>query len=136
VCALPLEHVIETMRPLPVTPLTGVPPAVLGVAVIRGAPVPVVDVASMLAGDTARATRFVTVRTGHRAIALAFEEVVGIRSIPTAALSELPPLVSNGRGETIAAIGALDDELLIVLSAARIVPESAWRALDADPSSK
>ena len=44
-CALPLEHVSETMRPLPVEPIAGVISPVAGVAIIRGGPVPVVDVA-------------------------------------------------------------------------------------------
>ena len=72
-CALPLEHVEETMRPMPVEAIAGLPSFVRGLAVVRGAPIPVVDAASLLSGDTSdatRATRFVTVKTGSRRIAL------------------------------------------------------------------
>ena len=44
-CALPLGAVIETLRPLPLRPLAGAPAGVLGVAVVRGSPVPVIDLA-------------------------------------------------------------------------------------------
>ena len=42
-CAIPLDHVAETMRPLPIEPVAGTPGFVRGVSVIRGAPTPVVD---------------------------------------------------------------------------------------------
>jgi purine-binding chemotaxis protein CheW len=47
-CALPLAHVVETMRPLPIEPLGGMPGFVQGIAIIRGAPVPVVDAGALL----------------------------------------------------------------------------------------
>ncbi|MFL5302954.1 MAG: chemotaxis protein CheW, partial [Anaeromyxobacteraceae bacterium] len=42
-CALPLACVVETLRPLHTSPLAGTPACVSGVAVVRGAPTPVVD---------------------------------------------------------------------------------------------
>ena len=42
--ALPLEHVVETMRPLPVEPLGDAPRFILGLSIVRGEPIPVVDV--------------------------------------------------------------------------------------------
>ena len=51
-CALPLDAVIETMRPLPIHPVTGVTEAVLGVCIIRGLATPVLDLAVLFArGD-------------------------------------------------------------------------------------
>ena len=48
-CALPLQNVMETMRLLPIEPVAGAPRSVLGLCPIRGAPVPVVDLQSLLA---------------------------------------------------------------------------------------
>src|ERR1039458_3558579 len=80
-CALPLEHVVETMRPLPIGPLAGAPPGVSGLAVIRGAPVPVVDLSRLFSSDVGyievAPTRFVTVRVGQRVVALAVDRVEG-----------------------------------------------------------
>ena len=45
VCALRLEDVGETMRPLPVSPLPETAAFVLGLAIVRGAPTPVIDLA-------------------------------------------------------------------------------------------
>ena len=79
ICALSLADVVETMRPGPIEPLAGAPEVVRGLAVIRGAPVPVVDLASLLGdGEHSVPTRFVTVRTGERNVALLVDEVMGI----------------------------------------------------------
>ena len=128
-CALPLEHVVETMRPQPVSSVAEPPPCVAGVAVIRSAAVPVVDVGRLLdpsarvePGSAQRALRFVTVRTGDRTVALAVDEVVGIRTLTTDALRDLPPLLREAGSDAVAAIGTLDAELLLVLRAARLVP--------------
>ena len=128
-CALPLEHVVETMRPQPVRPVADTPPFVAGVSVIRGAVVPVVDVARFLdpsadPRDSAASAeaRFVTVRTANRTVALAVDAVVGVRRLPEGAQGDLPPLLRDAGSEAVAAIGTLDAELLLVLRAARLVP--------------
>lgn len=127
-CALPLEHVSETMRPLPVDSVAGVPVAVRGIAIIRGAPVPVVDLSRLLAGTESQPTRFVTINVGTRRVALSVDAVIGVRTIPMDTLGEMPPLV-DAETDLIRAIGTLDAELLVVLRSARIIPESVWNTL-------
>src|ERR1700730_16243911 len=124
-CALPLEHVVETLRPLPVEPVAGGPPFVLGLAVIRGAPLPVVDSARLLGADDARAGRFVTVNAGNRRVALAVDCVLGVRAVAPESLHALPPLLHQADTDVIAAIGLLDAELLLVLRSARLLPDQA-----------
>lgn len=129
-CALPLVHVVETMRPLPVEALAGLPSFVLGLAVIRGAPVAVVDAGALLgATERVRPTRFVTVRVGDRCVALAVEGVLGVRALAPSDMKELPALVRESSDEVISAVGTRDAEFLVVLRAARIVPESLWQTL-------
>ncbi len=82
VCAIPVEHVAETMRPLPVERLAGLPPFVLGVSVVRGIPQPVVDAARMLDVATVAPGRFVALRVGARGVILAVEAVLGVRALP------------------------------------------------------
>lgn len=122
-CALPLEHVIETMRPLPIEPIADAPSFVRGVAIIRGGPVPVVDCAALIAGTATPATRFVLARVGDRRVALAVDDVLGVVSLPRARLGELPPLLRDAAGEAIAAVGTLDARLLLVLETGRLLPE-------------
>jgi purine-binding chemotaxis protein CheW len=130
--ALPREHVIETLRPLPVRHLDGVPPFVTGLAVVRGAPLPVIDLARLLGRHTASHAghenspapgRFVTVRVGQPPVALAVDAVVGLRALPTESLLELPALLGDAGSDAVASIATLDAELLLVLRAARIVPD-------------
>src|ERR1700716_1599169 len=89
-CALPLEHVEETMRPLAVEAIAGVPSFVRGLAVVRGVPIPVIDAASLLSGGGSRPARFGTRKFGSRRIALAVDAVVGVVEIPPASLNALP----------------------------------------------
>ena len=129
-CALPLMHIREVMRPLPIEAIAGVRPPVRGVAIVRGAPVPVLDLSHLLSGREAQPQRFVTLRLGERSVALAVDAVVGIRTIPPNASQELPPLLRDADGEAIARIGTLDAELLVVLQNTRLVPDAVWAALE------
>ena len=50
-CGIPLSHVAEIMRPLPIEPIAGMPHFVRGIALIRGAPTPVVNLMAILNGE-------------------------------------------------------------------------------------
>lgn len=131
VCALPMAHVRETMRPLPVERFPGAPEFVLGVSVIRGRAVPVVDLSLLLgaARPESAARRFVTLRLEPRDVALSVSDVLGVGELDPGQLSALPALVDSARAELIEALGTLDARLLRVLRAASILPESTWAAL-------
>lgn len=131
-CALPLEPVVEIMRPLPVEPLAGAPPFVRGLSIIRGAPVPVVDVALLLGASRNRSTRYVTIRAGARHVALEVDEVLGVRVLPLEKLQAVPPLFREAPADIVSAIGAADDKLLLVLRSARLVPDSLWTVFEAE----
>lgn len=129
-CGVPLEHVRETMRPLPVEPLAGVPAFVLGVSLIRGRPTPVVDGLRLLGGRSAsRATRYVALELGARGAALAVDEVLGVRDVSPETFGVLPGIL-GGAQEHVAALGSLDTELLLVLEHGRLLPDAAWARLD------
>ena len=122
-CALPLEHVVETMRPLAVEPLANAPSFVLGLAVVRGEPLAVVDAARVIGMQDAPIGRFVTVAVGVRRIALAVGDVVGMRRLPPGSLRALPPLLHEAAGDVVDAVGLLDAELLLMLRSARLLPD-------------
>jgi purine-binding chemotaxis protein CheW len=124
---LPIEHVIETMRPLPVERVSGAPHYVIGVSVIRGAPVPVIDAGRLLGAGAVQPGRFVTVRVGNRTAALAVAHVLGTSRIATESLHLLPPLLRSAQSGIVASMGTVDDELLLVLRTVRLVPEDVWQ---------
>lgn len=132
-CGIPLEHVVETMRPLPVEPLSHLPAFVAGLALIRGQPTPVLDAQRLLGGhvEQQRRARYVTLRLGTRSAALAVDAVVGVRQVDPSQLGELPALLREPRNELVMALGTLDRELLVVLERSRLLPESVWETLDA-----
>lgn len=132
--AVPAAHVTETMRPLAVAPLAGLPSFVLGAAVIRGLPTPVVDLAGLVgAGDPDPGPgpgpgRFVVLRVGARRVALAVTAVVGMRAM---AIEALPPLFAQPAEGAALAIGRLDAELVLILTGTRLVPDDVWSAVEA-----
>ena len=131
-CALPIACVIETMRPLPVQRIDRAPEVVLGAAIIRGVPTPVVDASRLLgAAGGAPPGRFVTLALNGRQVSLAVTTVEGVRVLGQQAFAALPPLLAEADGEAIAAIGALDQELMVLLGGVRLVPESVFAALPA-----
>lgn len=131
-CALSLQHVAETMRALPIEPLPEMPAFLLGVSIIRGAVVPVVNVARLLGATTnAQPARFVTLRLGDRQVAFAVESVIGVRELAAESIEEIPPLLCEADAGVVAAMTTLDAELLLVLQGVRLIPESVWDALDA-----
>ena len=122
---LPLSSVAETMRPLPCSPLPGAPPFVLGAALIRGVVTPVVDLAGALGRPQLEAPRrLVTVRAGARAVALAVDDVLGVRRLEAAQLVGLPPLLEPATA-AVSALAVLDRELLLVLEAGHFVDGAA-----------
>ena len=128
VCALPLAHVSEIMRALPVDAITDVP-GVCGLAVIRGAVTPVVAPGALFGDPDPRLTHFIVVRAGRRAAALAVDAVLGVFDLDGAA--DLPRLAKGAAGSRLDAIAVRDAEFLFVLNSAGIVPDEVWRKLGA-----
>jgi purine-binding chemotaxis protein CheW len=130
-CALSLDAVIETMRPLPTRPLAGTPPFVRGISILRGVPTPVLDVARLLAGEDAGIDRYITVRTEHGPVAFATGTVLGIRATPRGGPAVYPGVSSR----LVAGVGTLDDQPLLLLQSMRVLPEDVWlAAAEAVPS--
>ncbi len=129
--AIPLSHVRETMRALPTTPLRDMPPFVRGLANIRGRPTPVVDVGCLLSGtQRLEPARYVSIQCAGRTVALAFDDVLGTSALTDGTYQELPPLLTGAAADAVEAVGHLDAALLVVLAAARVLPEEAWKTLE------
>ncbi len=126
VCAIPLAHVTETMRPLALEAMVGTPQFVLGLSLLRGVPTPVVDLAVLLGLPPAVAERWVSLRVEQRQVALAVSTVIAVRTLPRASVLDLPPLVSGAAKETLAALSVLDTQLLLVLRAGWSLPDALW----------
>jgi purine-binding chemotaxis protein CheW len=125
--ALPVSSVIETMRPLPIDPMSGLPPFVLGLSVIRGTGVPVLDLAIVLGlKGSGEVSRFVAVKIGEQTIALAVNAVVGLHELDNTHLDELPALLGSANADVVDAIGVLDAQLLFLLRAGRLLPPEVW----------
>ncbi|HEX4339663.1 MAG TPA: chemotaxis protein CheW [Polyangiaceae bacterium] len=122
-CALPLTHVVETMRPLAIEPFAGAPTFVAGLSRIRGEHVPVIDLGRLLgAKDETEPTRFVLLRVGSRTIAIRVDAVIGVGSLPESTSREVPRLLAGADETAVATLAARDAELMLVLDSARLLP--------------
>jgi purine-binding chemotaxis protein CheW len=128
-CALPLAHVGETMRTLPVDALAGVPAFVRGLAIVRGRPTPVIDAGALLLETGGSARRFVTVSPDDRPFMLAVDAVVGVMTLPAEVASTLPSVLQSPRLAAVVATTTLDGQLLLMLEHARLVPEAIWASV-------
>lgn len=124
-CALATADVAEIHRPLPVVRLAGAPPFVNGVSIVRGSPVPVVNVAALLGGAApAPGSRIVSLRVGNRRVSLEVDEVLGVRHLSALALAAAPPLLEGAVARYVEELGTLDGRLLATLSSARILEDA------------
>jgi purine-binding chemotaxis protein CheW len=129
-CALPIAAVVETMRPLPIRGPSGTPRFVRGLAIVRGEPLPVLDLGALLgAEDEATGSRFVTIRSGSRHLVVLVDAVVGIRALNLATIAATPPLLTEALPALIERLGTLDGQTLAVLGTARLLSEELTRAL-------
>jgi len=128
-CAVPLSCVLETMRPLPTEAFKDMPGFVRGLSIIRGSPFPVVDVGALLGTNGQMpVTRFIALRISEtRGIALAVEEVVGVKELDPSLLQRMPSLLHGADSERVAAIGTLDGELLVILQEGKMLSEDVWQ---------
>ena len=133
-CALRLDEVIETLRPLAVRPLAGTPAFVRGVTIMRGVPAPVIDVARLLGGEQAEVARFVAVRTERGPVALATGAVLGIRATAAGAPSSPGTMIGGAPGGLVAGVGTLDAEPVLLLQSMRVVPDEVWAAASGGPA--
>ncbi len=130
-CALRLDEVVETMRPLDTRPLAGSPPWVRGISIMRGVPAPVIDVGRLLTGRPAEIARFVAVRTERGPVAFATGEVLGIRPAAAGAAAAGHAALLTGAGAAsrlVAGVGTIDTEPLLLLQSMRVVPDEVWTA--------
>lgn len=130
ICALPVRHVVEILRPLPVEAVRGAPDFVRGMALVRGAPAPVVDAARLLTGNAGGTIqRYVSLRADGSRVMLAVEAVLGVHTLDAATLEELPTLLSSLNASSVQRIGAYGQQLIFLLDAARLVGPDLARQL-------
>jgi len=131
-CAVRLSHVREVFRPLPLQTVPVAPPFILGLSVIRGEPVPVVDLGGVLGyPDEPHPRRFVLIRVGDRSAALAVEGVHQIVSEAALMRTELPPLLGGAGRDAVETLSALDQDFVSVLRTGHLVPKEIWGRLQA-----
>jgi purine-binding chemotaxis protein CheW len=73
--------------------------------------------------------RLVTLQVGERRLALLVDGVVGLRRLDATRLEDLPSMLTASNADLIEAVSTADAQLLVVLRAARVIPEAVWATL-------
>jgi purine-binding chemotaxis protein CheW len=150
--AIPIVHVIEITRPLPITRLPDAPSWVAGVSVLRGIATPVVDARKLLIDDAAAhsdehasagdkpsaparrpslpspSPRWVALRVDGRRVALAVDAVLHAHTLSPDENRAVPPLLAASRA--ITSLGTLDGKLLMVLEGAQLLASDALASME------
>ncbi len=124
-CAIPLREVRETMRRLPIRSIEGALPFVRGLAQVRGALLPVIDVRALL-GEPQEHSRtcapfFVTVQFGEQCAVIEADSIIGAQYIHLEQLEALPSLLSETIGIFVEKLGSLDKKHLAFCSAVKLL---------------
>lgn len=113
--ALLLNNVERVLPMVAVSPLPQAPAVVLGVMTLHGQVIPVLDLRRRFGlplRDYGLTARLLVVRTGRRILALAVDEVVGVREVAREIITR-PDALLHGIGH-VAGIVTLADGLLFI----------------------
>lgn len=131
-CALGLQGLGEVMRPQPVDPVAGLPEFLDGLAIIRGTPLPVVNLPKLLCGAASTPCdqeRFVTAESDGQQLALRVDEVAGIVPLQSDIWNRLPSLWDGLQSRQLAALGSHQGQLVMLLRRANLLSEDEWKLL-------
>lgn len=124
---VPLPHVIYAGRLRHLTPLPGGSPYLLGITVLAGHLVSVLDVASFLElrqqglGDV---TCCLVVQCDGREIGLAAEQLIGIEDIPPQRISSVGNLGSSSSNGIVCRAAFLDRLRMLLIDLERLIADS------------
>ena len=131
VYALDVAHMREVVRWQTITPLPVAPPLIEGVIDLRGAVVPVVDLARALgagAVNAGRTARIAIVESDGLVMGLAVDAAVEVMSVDAIALEDPPALATQAGYDAVrAVVRRKDDAPALVLSLEHIL-ESVYRS--------
>jgi len=107
-----------------ITPVPNAPPAVAGVAFLRGQVIPVINLRVRFGfppADYNLQTRLIVVRTAGRIVGLIADTAREFVKIPETSIQPPPEGISNLRGRYLAGIAAIGDRLVLILNIDEVI---------------
>lgn len=100
---------------------------------LRGAPVPVIDLARLLGEERVEEPmRYILLQTNERRFALAVASIDGLFEFAPDQRRDLPSLFKSEEAQALDALATRDREVLAVLDGARLVPCNVWRHIETE----
>jgi purine-binding chemotaxis protein CheW len=127
------EHVLEVVRPGPLTALPKAPAFILGVCAHRGEILPVLDLLRFLSKGEARITgktRLVVGVSGSYVAGMIADSVIGLRRFPVAQIHAVPIGGSAGAEHLVGAVRQdPKEETILLLDLAKLLESARRRAV-------
>jgi purine-binding chemotaxis protein CheW len=127
----------EIVRAREVTPLPRAPELIEGVVDLRGAVIPVLDLARILGGEPAAessATRIAVLEVEGMAVGLRVEAAVDVLSVDAAAIESPPALVTHAGYDAVRAVIRRDEAAPVMVLSLENLLELVYRsALEPSP---
>ncbi len=121
---LSIDQISEISMMFSTTPVPRTADFVLGIGNVRGAVIPIIDLARRLRLPSVprqRSARILIVRHEDELFGLCVDEVLSVVTIAPEDLEDAPGAIAGSRGEYIRALTRLDDDILIVLELATVL---------------
>jgi chemotaxis signal transduction protein/DNA-binding transcriptional regulator YiaG len=132
--AIPVGMVREVLAAVEPRALPGQPPAMLGVAVVRGEPVPCIDLAALLGIPAAGATRGVVLEARDGPLMALVSDADDVRDVAAEQVLDIPP--GWTRCEAVNQLARLGVELVPIVNANRLTLDGAAQEHGRAPHSR
>lgn len=122
-----ITQIREIRRWTPVTALPHAEASVLGVINLRGAVIPIVDLAAQLSLGTSDPTErhvVIVVALGEQTVGLLVDAVSEILAIDVSTICEAPPISRSNGGDCILGLVAVEDEMSRILAVEAVLPQA------------
>jgi len=137
-CCIPVEQVVQILRPEHLLEVPKTPAFVEGVINLHGDILPVIDLRARLglrapsSEIDARRKRIVVVRFGQRSYGLDVDEIREIAELDDSAIQPQGAELLGDRGQFVSAVANPEEGAILVLDLARVL--DAGRALAPEPT--
>jgi purine-binding chemotaxis protein CheW len=117
VFGIPIERVVEIIKPQKVFTIPGLPDFLSGVMSLRGSIIPLIDLRRRFGVDpSGKKERLIVTRFGGEKTGFLVDEIREILAISPADVSPPPSFFRGFRTEYITGLGRKDDSIIIILN--------------------
>jgi purine-binding chemotaxis protein CheW len=120
--AIDVQHVVQVVNPMGITPLPDTPPSIVGVTEHRGLVAPIVDLRLMFGmhPEATRKTKWILVEVGNRVTGVVVDAVTGVFTVSSERIQPAPELGPGDVRRPFSGMTSTEGRLVFVLDLAKL----------------